>query len=417
LGVLIGLAMISPVFGQDATSAEKKAQDNAASFDPAAVSILNETFKVYRECRSYQDKVRLTVTMLGEKDDASAASEKKTRSFDSQLIFERPNKILFVWPSVTLNCDGKQCQVYYPDLQQYTVREAPAEMTRAYLEPLLMENFMTIVLNGLTSETPFEDSMKGKAHLEYKQKVAKSGVEYHRLQYIDGGDLVEVLISTKDKLIHGMTIKPQDPKKQKWQLELDYSQVSLNAPISAEKFAIQEPVDARKVDRISFTREYEYPKLGQKVPDFALSLWKGGKEKKAINDLLGEKVTLVTFWASWCMPCRGELPILESLYGQYKDKGLMVIGVNLESSDKQGAMNSFLDESKFSFPILLDPQAFYAKELLVQSLPTLLVLDSKGKIVECHVGTSPDVQRELRSIVQGFIGEDKKNSAGTAKTK
>jgi thiol-disulfide isomerase/thioredoxin len=403
IGLLIGLTLISSAWGQSTEPAVTTTQNDVTAFDPAAVEILNETFKVYRNCQSYQDKVRLTVTMIDDK--AKDKSKGKTRSFDSQMIFERPNKMVFIWPSVTLNCDGKRCQVYYPDLQQYTNQKAPAELSRAYLETLLMENFMTFVINGLTSDTPFEDSMRGKEKLEYKQTIAKKGVEYHRVQFVDGNDLVEILIDTKEKLIRSMTITPLDPKKRKWQLDLDYTLVELNKPIPADKFAIKEPADAKKVDRISFTRQFDYPKEGQRVPDFALAVWGGGDQKKTVNELLGSKVTFVTFWASWCMPCRGELPILESIYAEYKDKGLEVVAVNLDSADKTDEIKSLVSQLKLSFPILLDPKALYPKELLVQNLPTLLVLDSKGKIVECHVGTSPDVRKELRAIAEEMINK------------
>ena len=405
--LLIGLTIILPVWGQIPATTTNP-QNDGVSFDPDAVKILNETFKVYRNCRSYQDKVRLTVTMKDEKNPDTA--DGKTRSFDSQLLFERPAKMFFVWPSVTLTCDGKRCQVYYPDLQQYTNQESPAQLNHDYLESLLMENFMTFVINGLTSETPFEDSMRGKDKLEYKQTLENKGVTYHRVQFIDGSDQVELLIDTKDKLIRAMTIKPADPKKHRWELNLDYTSVELNKPIADEKFVIRTPTEAKKVDRISFTRQFDYPKEGQRMPDIALSVWNGGDQKKTVNELLGTKMTFVTFWASWCMPCRNELPILESLYGQYKDKGLAMVCVNLDSSDKKDAIKSFLDQAKLSFPILLDPRALYAKELLVQSLPTLLVLDAKGKIVECHVGNSPDVQKELRTIIEDTIGK----SAGQA---
>jgi thiol-disulfide isomerase/thioredoxin len=401
IGLLIGLTLISSAWGQstEPSATTSTTQNNAAAFDPVAVEILNETFKVYRNCQSYQDKVRMTVTIMGDK------GKNKTQNFDSQLVYERPNKMYFTWPGVKLTCDGKQCMIYYSEYQQYVVQKAPAELTRTYLKSLLAENFLTFVINGLTSDTPFEDSMQGKEKLEYKQTVAKKGVEYHRLQYVEDNDQVELLIDTKDKLIRAMTIMPMDPKKRKWQLDLDYTMVELNKPIAKEKFAIQEPTDAKKVDRISFTRQFDYPKEGQRVPDIALAVFGSGDQKKAVNDLLGSKMTFVTFWASWCMPCREELPILESLYNEYKNKGLGIVAVNLDSPDKTGEIKSLVDQLKLSFPILLDQKNLYPKELLVQTLPTLLVLDPKGKIVECHVGVSPDSRKELRAIVEEMINK------------
>lgn len=401
LSLLIGLTLISSAWGQNTESSATTTTtpNTVAAFDPVAVEVLNETFKVYRNSRSYQDKVRMTVTIVGDK------AKNKTQSIDSQLLFERPNKMYFTWPGVKLVSDGKNCMIYYSEFQQYKVQKAPDEVTRACLESLLAKNFLTFVINGLTSDTPFEDSMQGKEKLEYKQTVAKKGVEYHRLQYVENNDLVELLIDTKDKLIREMTVTPLDPKKRKWQLTLDYTMVELNKPIENEKFTIHEPADAKKVNRISFTRQFDYPKEGQRMPDIALAVWASGAQKKAVNDLLGSKVTFVTFWASWCMPCREELPILESLYTQYKDKGLGIVGVNLDSPDKTDEIKSLVTQLKLSFPILLDQRNLYPKELLIQTLPTLLVLDPKGKIVECHVGISPDAQKELRTIVEEMINK------------
>jgi len=90
------------------------------------------------------------------------------------------------------------------------------------------------------------------------------------------------------------------------------------------------------------------------------------------------KVVLVNFWATWCPPCRKEMPDLETLYGRFGSKGLVVLGISDEEAAKVGP---FVRERKISFPVLLDPGRKVNDEFVVEGIPKSFVYDREGKLV------------------------------------
>jgi len=112
-----------------------------------------------------------------------------------------------------------------------------------------------------------------------------------------------------------------------------------------------------------------------------------------VNDLLGEKLTLVNFWASWCAPCREEMPLFESVYQASNTKGFQVIGVAIDSYDKAKPM---LDSMGISYPILYAEKT--GMDVMSSAgnsqglLPYSLILDSDGEIVEQVLGLVREAQ-------------------------
>ncbi len=110
-------------------------------------------------------------------------------------------------------------------------------------------------------------------------------------------------------------------------------------------------------------------------PEFALKDL-GGKTW-TFSELRG-KVVLVNFWATWCPPCRKEMPDLETLYGRFGSKGLVVLGISDEEAAK---VEPFIRERKVSFPVLLDPGRKVNEMFVVDGIPKSFVYDRDGKLV------------------------------------
>jgi thiol-disulfide isomerase/thioredoxin len=109
----------------------------------------------------------------------------------------------------------------------------------------------------------------------------------------------------------------------------------------------------------------------------------------------------MTFWASWCGPCREELPELQKLSADLVDEGFALITINMDQSPIQGAR--FLQRYDIDVPVYrMDPRAIQA--LGVSSLPTNVLIDREGRPVQIYEGYSPEVPKEIRRLVLAMDG-------------
>ncbi|MBZ5548978.1 MAG: TlpA family protein disulfide reductase [Acidobacteriia bacterium] len=115
-------------------------------------------------------------------------------------------------------------------------------------------------------------------------------------------------------------------------------------------------------------RKREHPEFTLK--DLAGKTW-------SFADLRG-KVVLVNFWATWCPPCRKEMPDLEILYERFQSKGLVILAISDEETAK---VEPFIRERKVTFPVLLDPDRKVNDVFLVNGIPKSFVYDREGKFV------------------------------------
>jgi len=115
--------------------------------------------------------------------------------------------------------------------------------------------------------------------------------------------------------------------------------------------------------------------LRHRQADFVLADLHG--KSWALKDLRG-KVVLVNFWATWCPPCRSEMPDLETLYKQFKNEGFVVLSISDEDASK---VKPFIDEHRFTYPILLDPGRKVNGQYNIEGIPKSFVYDRDGKLV------------------------------------
>jgi peroxiredoxin len=142
------------------------------------------------------------------------------------------------------------------------------------------------------------------------------------------------------------------------------------------------------------------PLVGNPAPDFALKTLAGDTVR--LGDLKGKPI-LINFWASWCIPCRIEMPAIQTAYKKYKDKGLVVLGVNDTYLDNLADVNTFVSEFKLTFPILLNETSEIPEDLYgVIGLPTSFFIDSEGTIQFIQIGAMSSLQLEenLKKIFQ-----------------
>lgn len=124
------------------------------------------------------------------------------------------------------------------------------------------------------------------------------------------------------------------------------------------------------------------PQIGQEAPDIAFKSYEGKNYR--LSDLRG-KVVLLNFWATWCPPCRQEMPSMDAAYKELKDKGLVIVAVSVDR-DGKAAVAEFKQKMSFSFPVALDTEAKAARVYRVTSIPANFIIDRQGKIVNKVVG-------------------------------
>lgn len=121
----------------------------------------------------------------------------------------------------------------------------------------------------------------------------------------------------------------------------------------------------------------------------------------ALAQLQGN-VVFLNFWATWCPPCREEMPAMERLHKEFKDQGLAILAVDVDESPEQVAR--FMAEFRLSFPALLDEDAEVSSRYGVRGLPTTFLIDRSGRIVGTTLGArdwaSPDGRALIRSLLE-----------------
>lgn len=125
------------------------------------------------------------------------------------------------------------------------------------------------------------------------------------------------------------------------------------------------------------------PRQGFMAPDFTLETSAG--ETITLSELRG-KVVLLNFWATWCPPCRAEMPAFERAYQKYGDQGFVVVAVNVTYQDDREDAIAFADEFGLTFPILFDMDGAVSEKYQSNALPTSYFIDQDGIIQEVVVG-------------------------------
>ncbi len=115
------------------------------------------------------------------------------------------------------------------------------------------------------------------------------------------------------------------------------------------------------------------------------------------------QVVMINFWASWCGPCRQEMPLLESIYKKYNKMGFTMLGVNVEPDSN--AANEWLKATPVSFPILYDRDSKVSKLYDVAGMPSTVIIDRTGKLRMLHRGYKPGDENEYLDSIRTLIRE------------
>jgi len=136
------------------------------------------------------------------------------------------------------------------------------------------------------------------------------------------------------------------------------------------------------------------------APNFTLK--DTGGNNMRLSELRGN-VVLINFWASWCGPCRQEMPLLDELYTQYKPLGFTILGVNVE--EKSADARDLLKKIPVSFPVLLDNENKVSKLYNVVAMPSTVIVDRDGNMRYVHLGYQPGYEQRYQDQVRELVRE------------
>lgn len=136
------------------------------------------------------------------------------------------------------------------------------------------------------------------------------------------------------------------------------------------------------------------------APDFSLQSLDGSTVR--LSDLKGQ-VVLINFWATWCAPCREEMPLLDAIYQKYNRLGVELLGINVED-DASGA-RKYLNETPVTFPILFDPDGRVSKQYQVKAMPSTILVDRHGNVRHIHYGYKPGYENDYQDQIRALVRE------------
>jgi thiol-disulfide isomerase/thioredoxin len=137
-------------------------------------------------------------------------------------------------------------------------------------------------------------------------------------------------------------------------------------------------------------------------PAPAFTLTERGGSQLSLAQYKGQ-VVMLNFWASWCGPCKTEMPLLENIYKKYNKMGFTLIGVNVEPDSKDA--DAWLKQTPVSFPVIYDKDSKVSKMYDVSGMPSTVIIDRKGNIRMLHRGYKAGDENEYLDSIRTLVRE------------
>jgi len=140
--------------------------------------------------------------------------------------------------------------------------------------------------------------------------------------------------------------------------------------------------------------------VGKPAPDFALRSMQGPSMR--LSEHLGE-VVVINFWATWCGPCRQEMPLLDALYGKYKQAGLVLLSVNIDENVEPAI--EMAQTLKVSYPVLFDARKEVSRAFDVGAMPVTVLVDRAGVVRYVSEGYKPGYEKRYTDKLRELLNE------------
>ncbi len=420
LSLAFGLAMCWSRAQDTPIQPKASAAAPAKPADPKAKALLAEVAKAYKGLNSYTDEGQFVMAM-------TIGGKPQKQTIPLKLTFVRPNKMDFDAGPVRLVSDGKTLTTTVIPLKRYTSTPAPGEInfetfrqgpTGAVLFGGPSGAPMFVLLNLLTSPDPAAalGQLGGSLQLAPEDpKAAASGAQALLIDQQEGPDIrldvdpATKLLSRIEFQIDPKTLSKSDPAGQSISIEqFGWTSGAVNTQVAKDRsFAYEVPKGFAKVDSLlEQPGGGEEPKfavnemLNKPAPDFTLTVLDGPDKTRTVTKAeLAGKVVLIDFWATWCGPCRAEIPNIKDNYEKHQREGFEVIGISLDQMSGR-ELAEFVKKEEVPWTICRDADssqsmaAYYG----IQGIPQMILVGRDGTVITLNARGSalgPMVEKAL----------------------
>lgn len=372
----------------------------SASAQPThnAHTILKRVNETYRNLKSYQFEYKTVSESKTEREGLTSSMREERLS---RITAVRPDRIRVETQdshsSVIFIADGQTVWLYSSQLNAYTKRAsgrlnlfAPADRTESRYErmarwvntKLADYSQLTVEPHNLTllpNETLIVEGRQIPCHV--LSIVRGVGSDKDSTRYWIDRDRYLVLRESTDQTSR----IGRDSVMRSLRL-VNFISAAINQPVADSAFSYTPPKSAIEINRLdpeSLARKGNAPVnwIGQAAPDFTLTDLNGATV--SLQSLRG-KAVLINFWASWCGPCRAEMPHLEKLHREYKNRDVIILGIDDEEAD---VAQAYLKRYGYTFNSLIDAQKQASRLYRISAIPQSFFITKDGKIAAHVLGT------------------------------
>ena len=157
-----------------------------------------------------------------------------------------------------------------------------------------------------------------------------------------------------------------------------------------------------------FTAMYADKQRDIMLPDLSVKLLDGKQVR--LSALLEEGPLLVSFWATWCAPCKKEMIFLEEFHQKYNENSFRVLAISTDSPKSMSKVKSYIRAKKYTFLVGIDPNQDIAKKMNALLMPTTLILNKDRKVSWYHQGFIPGDEKEIEAQIRAVLYQDQEKA-------
>lgn len=304
--------------------------------------------------------------------------------------------------------DGQKSWAYVPRLKQYSETEGATIQldgddaddsgeAGSSDERDLAETFARLIVPTLGRMAKTAESANAKPSVQLKFEGRKQTwpvIQVISKKSEDGQNLTEIAADPETLKVGRLlwaNVSYRGTERSVIRMTMEFTSFQIGE-VPESTFSFEVPKKAKLVDAVPIPGQTGSFLLNRPAPDFEAKTLDG--ERVRLSELK-DRTVLLNFWASWCGPCRRELPSIVKLHEEFKDKGLVILGVNDED---KGTAKSFAGKMGLTFPTIDDSRQKLHRDYRVNSIPTIFLIDREGKIVRFLKGSRDE--DSLRKVLQ-----------------